>query len=222
MTLVAYSPPQTPYLEILYQDDAIVVVNKPSGLLSVPGKAKEHYDSLWSRLHYVLPTIRIVHRLDMATSGLLVFALTKPSQAHLQRQFERRSVKKAYRARVWGDLPAESGSVTIPLRCDWPNRPRQMVDPVLGKPATTNYRILASTKTLSKPYSDVELEPYTGRSHQLRVHMQWLGHPILGDKFYAHDEAYHASDRLLLHAESLAFYHPIRNDWLAFNAPVPF
>ncbi|HET8817180.1 MAG TPA: pseudouridine synthase [Pseudidiomarina sp.] len=222
MTLVAYSPPLSPYLNLVYQDDAIVVVNKLHGLLSVPGKAAEHYDSLWSRLHRVLPTIRIVHRLDMATSGLLVFALTKPAQANLQRQFERRVVKKAYRARVWGALPSASGSVQIALRCDWPNRPRQIVDPVLGKPATTNYRVLASSHTLGKPYSDVELEPFTGRSHQLRVHMQWLGNPILGDKFYAHDEAFKASDRLLLHAQSLAFYHPDTNAWLEFNAPAPF
>lgn len=222
MTLIAYSPPLSPYLELVYQDDAVVVVNKPSGLLSVPGKAPEHRDSLWSRLHCVLPTIRIVHRLDMATSGLLVFALSKPAQANLQRQFERRVVKKAYRARVWGELPAATGSVQIALRCDWPNRPRQMVDPVLGKPATTNYRVLASARALAKPFSDVELEPYTGRSHQLRVHMQWLGNPILGDKFYAHDEAFNASDRLLLHAQSLAFYHPLNNEWLEFNAPTPF
>lgn len=222
MTLLAYSPPQSPYLDIIYRDEAIVVVNKPSGLLSVPGKAPQHYDSLWSRLVRVFPTIRIIHRLDMATSGLLVFALHKTAQANLQRQFERRVVDKKYRAHVWGDLPAAAGSIQIAMRCDWPNRPRQMVDPVLGRPAHTNYRVLVAATTSGRCFSEVELEPYTGRSHQLRVHMQWLGNPLLGDKFYAHDAAYHASERLLLHAEHLAFFHPTTNERMAFNAPVPF
>lgn len=218
MTLLAYHPPVDPYLVILYQDDDIVVINKPGGLLSVPGKAPEHYDSAWSRLARVLPTTRVVHRLDMATSGLLVFALNKPAQAALQRQFEKRVVAKSYRARVWGQPPAQEGSVDAPLRCDWPNRPRQMVDYEEGRNALTHYRVLQQ----HPQWADVELTPVTGRSHQLRVHMQLLGNPILGDKFYAGGAAFAAADRLLLHAERIQFSHPLSGEPMSFACPADF
>ncbi|KFZ30374.1 hypothetical protein IDSA_09920 [Pseudidiomarina salinarum] len=218
MTLIAYHPPVHPWLVIVYQDDDIVVMNKPSGLLSVPGKAPEHYDSAWSRLARVLPTIRVVHRLDMGTSGLLVFALHKTAQAALQRQFEKRTVEKSYRARVWGRPPAESGSVDAPLRCDWPNRPRQMVDEAEGRQALTHYRVLQQ----HEHYADMELTPVTGRSHQLRVHMQLLGNPILGDKFYAEGAAFAAADRLLLHAQRIRFDHPTRGEPMSFECPADF
>ncbi|MDX1706595.1 RluA family pseudouridine synthase [Pseudidiomarina sp.] len=218
MTLLTYHPPVDPYLVILHQDDDIVVINKPGGLLSVPGKALEHYDSAWSRLVRVLPTTRVVHRLDMATSGLLVFALNKPAQAALQRQFEKRLVSKSYRARVWGQPPAEAGSVNAPLRCDWPNRPRQMVDHEAGRHALTHYRVLHQHQQCA----DVELTPVTGRSHQLRVHMQLLGNPILGDKFYAEGAAFAAADRLLLHAERIEFSHPVSGKPMSFVCPADF
>lgn len=218
MTLIAYHPPVDPWLVILHRDDDIVVINKPSGLLSVPGKAPEHYDSAWSRLVRVLPNSRVVHRLDMATSGLLVFALHKTAQAALQRQFEKRVVEKSYRARVWGQLPAQSGSVDAPLRCDWPNRPRQMVDRAEGRHALTHYRVLRQ----HEQFADVELTPVTGRSHQLRVHMQLLGNPILGDKFYAEGAAFTAADRLLLHAQRIRFSHPSSAELMSFDCPADF
>ncbi|PHR63679.1 MAG: RNA pseudouridine synthase [Idiomarina sp.] len=218
MTLLHYSPPTTPYLDIVYSDDDVVVINKPSGLLSVPGKAPEHRDSAWFRLERSCPQVRVIHRLDMATSGLLVFARNKVAQASLQRQFERRTVSKCYRAQVWGHLPAQRGAIDLALRCDWPNRPRQMVDLVLGKPALTFYQVIGK-----HVHGDiVALTPYTGRSHQLRVHMQALGTPIIGDRFYASSEGYAAAARLLLHAEHLAFDQPTSGERLIFNCPADF
>ncbi|RUO75600.1 pseudouridine synthase [Pseudidiomarina taiwanensis] len=222
MTLLTYQPPLDPYLDILHQDEAIIVANKPPGLLSVPGKDPAHYDALSSRLARVWPSTRIIHRLDMATSGLLVFALYKSAQAHLQRQFERRQVHKRYRALVAGQLPARAGTIELPLRCDWPNRPRQMVDLSLGKFACTHYQTVQVQTVAGAVQTEVLLTPYTGRSHQLRVHMQSLGTPILGDKFYAHPAAFAASSRLCLHAEELGFYHPETEQWLSFNLPAAF
>ena len=218
MTLLHYAPPMHPFVTIVYSDADLVVVNKQSGLLSVPGKAPEHRDSVWTRLERVMPNLRVVHRLDMATSGLMVFARDKVTQAGLQRQFERRTVTKRYRAHVWGHLPANHGLIELAVRCDWPNRPRQMVDLRLGKPAVTLYRVIGQHAAGDV----VELTPYTGRSHQLRVHMQALGTPILGDKFYAGTEAYAAANRLLLHAEALAFTHPKTGAELSFNCPADF
>ncbi|SDB44493.1 ribosomal large subunit pseudouridine synthase A [Pseudidiomarina indica] len=218
MTLLHYAPATTPFLDIRYQDDDIVVVNKASGLLSVPGKALEHRDSVWTRLSYACPDIRVVHRLDMATSGLLVFAHNKTAQAALQRQFERRSVGKRYVAKVAGHLPATRGAIELPMRCDWPNRPRQMVDLWEGRHALTFYQVIGHDKLGDIVY----LEPYTGRSHQLRVHMQALGTPIRGDKFYADPAAFAAAERLLLHAESLAFDHPTTQQRLHFTCPAEF
>lgn len=218
MTLLHYAPATTPFLDIRYQDDDIVVVNKASGLLSVPGKALEHRDSVWTRLSYACPDIRVVHRLDMATSGLLVFARNKTAQAALQRQFERRSVGKRYVAKVAGHLPAARGTIELPMRCDWPNRPRQMVDLWEGRHALTFYQVIGHDELGDIVY----LEPYTGRSHQLRVHMQALGTPIRGDKFYADPAAFAAAERLLLHAESLAFDHPTTQQRLNFTCPAEF
>lgn len=218
MTLLTYEPPLDPYVSILYADADIVVINKPSGLLSVPGKAPEHRDSAWARLERVLPNLRVVHRLDMATSGLLVFARHKSAQAGLQRQFEQRLVGKRYCAHVWGQPPAPCGEINLALRCDWPNRPRQMVDLTLGKPARTLYRVTGA----HRHGAIMALTPYTGRSHQLRVHMQAVGCAILGDKFYASAEAYAAAPRLLLHAEYLSFRQPMTQARLEFNCPADF
>lgn len=218
MTLLAYTPPTEPYISIVYADADIIVINKPSGLLSVPGKAPQHYDSAWSRLARACPGLRVVHRLDMATSGLMVFARHKTAQAALQRQFERRLVDKRYCAHVWGQPPAAHGEINLALRCDWPNRPRQMVDLHLGKPARTLYRVVGQ----HAHGAVMALTPYTGRSHQLRVHMQAVGCAILGDKFYAQPAAFAAAPRLLLHAEYLAFAHPSNQQPLQFTCPAEF
>lgn len=216
--LLHYAPPLTPYLDILYQDDALVVFNKPSGLLTVPGKAAEHKDSLEYRARLVWPGIRVVHRLDMATSGIVVMALTADSQRELNRQFQQRKTNKYYIARVAGRVEADCGSIDLPLICDWPNRPKQMVSYQYGKPSLTHYQVLNRDENSSR----LLLIPVTGRSHQLRVHLQWLGHPILGDKFYAASAAFHAAERLQLHAEKLQLNHPFTAESLYFFAPSPF
>ncbi len=216
--LIEYRPPLWPYLEILYQDNDLLVLNKPSGLLTVPGKAVEHQDCLERRVQRVFPTARIVHRLDMATSGLVVMALHLDSQRSLNRQFELRQTAKHYIARLEGRVAAGRGSVELPLICDWPNRPKQMVCFSRGKKALTHFEVLSQDSSSTR----VRLTPVTGRSHQLRVHMQWLGHPILGDKFYASPSGLAAADRLQLHAEYLALRQPTTLQWLEFCAPSPF
>jgi len=218
MTLFNYQPPTEPYLEILYQDEALLILNKPSGLLTVPGKAAEHQDCLERRVQRVYPEARIVHRLDMSTSGIVVMALGLEAQRHLNRQFELRQTEKHYVARLEGQLSASQGVVELPLICDWPNRPKQMVCFSRGKRALTHFQVLAHELGATR----VKLIPVTGRSHQLRVHMQWLGHPILGDKFYASPQGVNAADRLQLHAEYLAIYHPSSGKMLKFYAKSPF
>jgi tRNA pseudouridine32 synthase/23S rRNA pseudouridine746 synthase len=213
-----YNPPQLPYLNILYRDDDIVVADKPSGLLSVPGKAQEHKDALITRINLVFPTATVVHRLDMATSGIMVMALNKHSHRHISKQFELRQTKKRYFARIFGQLAEELGKVDLPLICDWPNRPKQMVDYERGKPSQTLFERISSNENETL----VALYPVTGRSHQLRVHMLSLGHPILGDRLYAHEEALAMAPRLQLHAQSLCFTHPTTNQWLRFHTPIPF
>lgn len=218
-----YNPPLMPYLDILYHDDDIVVAHKPSGLLSVPGKALEHRDSLISRINLVYPTATVVHRLDMATSGILVLALNKDSHRHISKQFELRQTKKRYFAHVHGHVKQDSGEVDLPLICDWPNRPKQMVDVERGKRAVTHFKVVERSKDeTQRPFSLVTLYPVTGRSHQLRVHMLALGHPILGDRLYAHDEALSMAPRLQLHAESLGLQHPTQNQWINFQRIIPF
>lgn len=213
-----YSPPMSPYLDIIYQDNDLVVLNKPSGLLTVPGRLPEHQDCLEHRVRSVLPTATIVHRLDMATSGVILMALNKAAHVHISRQFEKRITEKAYLARVFGELQHASGSIDEPLICDWPNRPKQKIDYQLGKKALTHYqRIKVENNT-----SLVKLTPVTGRSHQLRVHMLSIGHPILGDRLYAHEQAKALSSRLQLHAQSLTIHHPRTQNKLNLTAPCPF
>jgi tRNA pseudouridine32 synthase / 23S rRNA pseudouridine746 synthase len=216
--LLHYAPPMSPYLDILYQDDALVVFNKPSGLLTVPGKAAEHKDSLEYRARLVWPGIRVVHRLDMATSGIVVMALTLACQRELNRQFQQRETKKHYIACVAGIVVPDYGSIDLPLICDWPNRPKQKVCYQHGKPSLTHYQVLQRYDN----YSRLKLIPVTGRSHQLRVHLQWLGHAILGDKFYASAQDFAAASRLLLHAEQLQFNHPDTGKSFLFSTPCPF
>ncbi len=201
-----------------YQDEHLVLAEKPSLLLSVPGRGPDKQDSVVSRLAETFPGIREVHRLDWETSGLLLLARSAEAHRELSRQFREREVEKHYVAVVFGEMEAEEGEVNLPLRCDWPNRPRQMVDPDEGKPSLTRWRLLEKGNGRSR----VELTPVTGRSHQLRVHMLSLGHPILGDPLYAHPEALAMAERLLLHAEVLAFSHPADGRRMAFHSRVPF
>jgi len=223
-----YQPPMEPYLEIVFQDEDIVVLNKSSGLLSVPGRLPEHQDCLQNRVQRVLPTATIVHRLDMATSGIIIMALNKPAHVNISRQFEQRKTSKSYIARVFGHVKDHEGSVNLPLICDWPNRPKQKVDHENGKQSLTHYQVLSyrEQKSTEKNIEDestlVELTPITGRSHQLRVHMLALGHPILGDRLYAHEKALRLSSRLQLHARNLSLAHPVTGERLTFVAPCPF
>lgn len=211
-----YAPPDTP-LDIVHHDHEIVVVNKPSGLLSVPGKGADLADCMIARLTEAFPTALLVHRLDRDTSGVMVFALTPHAQRHLGLQFEKRQVKKSYVARVRGRLAPAQGVVDLPLTVDWPNRPRQMVCHETGRKALTEWRVLRAGEDESR----VRLMPQTGRSHQLRVHMLALGHPILGDPLYATGAA-RAYPRLMLHSEELRLRHPDGGRGMRFRAPAPF
>ncbi|NHQ73919.1 RluA family pseudouridine synthase [Roseovarius gahaiensis] len=211
-----YTPPQDP-LEVLHEDHEIIVVNKPAGLLSVPGKGAHLADCLLRRVQEAFPTALLVHRLDRDTSGVMIFAQTPHAQRHLGLQFEKRQTKKTYVARVWGRLEPKTGTVDLPLIVDWPNRPRQMVCHDTGKQAVTDWRVLRYGDTETR----VRLSPKTGRSHQLRVHMLALGHPILGDPFYAEGAAA-AYPRLMLHSEELRLRHPDGGAGQRFRAKVPF
>ena len=218
-----YLPSMSPYLDIIYQDNDIVVLNKASGILSVPGRLLEHQDCLETRVQRVLPSATIVHRLDMATSGLMVMALNKPAHVAISRQFEQRKIQKNYLARVFGKVEKTEGSINLPLICDWPNRPKQMVDHENGKQSLTHFRVLSHCDSVNEQASTfVELTPVTGRSHQLRVHMLAIGHPILGDRLYAPKDALAMRNRLQLHAFNLSFFHPTTEQAITFNAPCPF
>ena len=219
MALIDYNPPQEPWLDLVYRDDYIAVVNKPSGLLSVPGNQPQYYDSAMSRVKEKYGFCEPAHRLDMATSGILLFALSKAADRELKRQFREREPKKYYQALVWGHVEQDHGVVELPLICDWENRPRQKICFERGKRAITFYDVL---QRYPNNTTRVKLTPITGRSHQLRLHMLALGHPILGDKFYAHPQAKALSPRLCLHAESLQIQHPISGETMEFTAPVGF
>ncbi len=211
-----YTPPDDP-LDFLHDDAELVAVNKPDGLLSVPGKGPHLADCLMSRLLAVYPHALLVHRLDRDTSGVMVFALTPHAQRHLNQQFQTRTARKAYVARLSGRLEPKTGTVDLPLIVDWPNRPRQMVCHDTGKSSTTDWRVLCYEDGATR----VRLTPQTGRTHQLRVHMQALGHPILGDPLYA-DGAARDYDRMMLHAEELRIKHPNSGMSLKFRAKAPF
>lgn len=203
---------------IHYADDDIVVAHKPSGLLSVPGRGPEKQECLLSHLQTLYPDIKIVHRLDMDTSGLMVLALNADTHRALSRQFQERDTSKTYHAVCAGKPTAQAGTLHLPMRCDWLRRPLQMIDFKQGKSAQTHWKVL-------QQYGDrflVELTPITGRSHQLRLHMKSLGHPILGDNLYADEIALNQSNRLLLHASHLGLTHPRSQKWLEFNHPADF
>ncbi|OIO80327.1 MAG: RNA pseudouridine synthase [Gallionellaceae bacterium CG1_02_56_997] len=209
-----YLPPSYNGLDIVYRDADLLVVNKPAGLLSVPGRGADKQDCLSSRVQQEFPAALIVHRLDLATSGLLVFALHKEMQRRLAELFRDRAVAKYYVALVAGIFECPDGKIDLPLAADWPNRPRQKVDFVIGKPSLTHYQRLNSHADVSR----VKLEPITGRTHQLRVHLAAIGHPIIGDTLYDG----RAAARLMLHATTLRFTHPASGEALDFMCEPPF
>ena len=212
---------------VLYADKALLVVLKPAGLLSVPGRGENKQDCLLTRLLPTYPSARIVHRLDHDTSGLLVLALDANTHRALSRQFHDREVEKRYVALALGKIASNSGRIDLPLRYDPPTKPRHVVDVKAGQSALTEWQRLACEATSEAvsgeaAYSRVALTPHTGRTHQLRVHMQALGHPLLGDSLYAPAEACPPGSRLCLHAETLGFTHPGHGGWLLFTSPAPF
>ena len=214
-TLKGISP-----LDIHFYDDDVVVVCKPAGLLSVPGR--EERDCVLARLAVSWPGVLTVHRLDMETSGLMVYALNKPAQRALSIAFQDRLVNKVYGCLIYGRMETAEGEISLPLRCDWPNRPRQIIDWAQGKPALTRWRVEGREQRQGTDISRMTLMPVTGRSHQLRVHMMALGCPILGDSLYAEGRARSLADRLCLHAAQLSFAHPVTGEQLSFTDPVPF
>ena len=209
-----YAPSQEP-LTYIYTDDDLIIVEKPSSLLSVPGKTEP--DCLEARIRKDFPESLTVHRLDMATSGIMVFARNANAQRHIGLQFEKRMTRKTYVARVWGVPEEKSGTVDLPLIVDWPNRPLQKVCHETGKPAQTDWKVIRTDGETSR----IRLFPKTGRSHQLRVHMLALGHPILGDPFYATGPA-RDFPRLMLHSEELRFNHPQGGTSTKVRAKAPF
>lgn len=211
-----YAPPDVP-LAVIHADDGLLLVDKPAGLLSVPGRGEHLADCLISRIRAEFPDVLLVHRLDLDTSGIMVFARSKAAQGALGKQFETRETKKIYLARLHGEMAEKSGRVDLPLIVDWPNRPRQHVNHETGKPAITDWRVVKTGDGETR----VRLTPLTGRTHQLRVHMAALGHPILGDTLYA-TGAGRAHPRLMLHAESLRLRHPDTGVMLTFTASCPF
>ncbi|MCK6391313.1 MAG: RluA family pseudouridine synthase [Azonexus sp.] len=217
--MTPYRPP-TEAPRFLHIDDDLLIVDKPSGLLSVPGRGPDKADCLVSRVQQTFPDALAVHRLDMSTSGLLVMARSETMHSLLSKLFRDRAVDKTYYALVDGLPEHDHGTIDLPLICDWPNRPRQKVDHEIGKPSLTRYRVLR--RLPERHESLIELLPVTGRSHQLRVHLASLGHPILGDELYgAHTLS--RSPRLMLHAAKIAFVHPSTGQALEFvSEPVFF
>ena len=203
-------------LTVLHEDEAIVVIDKPAGLLAVPGRGEAGRDNAASRLQHIFPDALTVHRLDMATSGLLLFARGATVQRQLSAAFAARLVHKRYVAVVNGWLEGDSGEISAPLAADWPNRPRQIVDIERGKPSLTRWRVLGRNAATTR----LELEPVTGRSHQLRVHLLSIGHPICGDPLYGALPP--GAPRLMLHASELALAHPVSGKPLHFHAAAPF
>ena len=203
---------------VLHVDDACIVIEKPSGLLSVPGRGEHLQDCLATRVQAQFADALVVHRLDMATSGLMLFARGLQAQRALSRAFAQREVHKRYVAVVHGRVEPEQGEIDLPLLADWPNRPLQKVDHDHGKPSLTRWRVIDTAADRTR----LELEPVTGRAHQLRVHLRAIGHPILGDALYAPAEVLAGADRLLLHAARLRFAHPVGEAAIEVESVVPF
>lgn len=215
-----YLPPPPESINVLYLDDGLLLVEKPAGLLSVPGRGDDKQDCLISRVQLTFPDALIVHRLDMATSGIMLLARNKDMHRQLSRLFSERRIEKTYCAVVEGIIEAGSGRIDFPIMADWPNRPKQIVAPLLGKPSVTYFNVLS--RDLSSGITRLELKPETGRTHQLRVHLEFIGHAILGDRLYASPEAQQRSERLLLHANALSFEHPVTHQPLSYSSSIPF
>ncbi len=203
---------------ILYEDADLLLVRKPDLLLSIPGRHPLNKDCLITRLRQRYPTASIVHRLDLDTSGIMVIPLNKPTHAHISRQFQQREVKKSYHAVVYGVVEQDKGEVDLPIARDWANRPRQMICQERGKAALTRYEVLQRGTDRTR----LLLKPVTGRSHQLRIHMRELGHPIPACDMYAHETALAMASRLMLHATTLGFEHPATGEWLQGECPPDF
>ena len=202
----------------LYLDETLIAVDKPAGLLAVPGRGADKQDCLWARVRERFPDALVVHRLDMATSGLMLFARGLDVQRRLSQAFAERRVHKQYVAVVDGCPAATVGCIELPLSADWPRRPLQRVDPDAGRPARTDWQ-------LREAYPDsarLALQPHTGRTHQLRLHLAAIGHPILGDALYAPPAVQARAPRLLLHAEALTLAHPLSGAPLQLQCPAPF
>jgi tRNA pseudouridine32 synthase/23S rRNA pseudouridine746 synthase len=212
-----YNPPLEPEFSLLHRDADLLVFDKPSGLLSVPGRHPALGDSLLTRVQKTFPQALIIHRLDKDTSGVLVMSRNRKAHAFVAEQFAARTIRKSYVAVVWGRVEEEEGLVDLPLAINPDNKPRHRVDPDHGKPAQTRWQVIGYGENTTR----LRLFPLTGRTHQLRVHMKALGHVILGDEFYADGLALSAANRLLLHADELSFRHPDGTD-VIFKAPVPF
>ena len=220
LAALPYAPPRDPGLDIVYGDAWLLVVNKPAGLLAVPGRGDGKDDCLLRRVQAVVADALIVHRLDQHTSGLLLLARGQEMQRSLAGEFAARRVHKRYLAVVAGRLPADRGKIDLPLAADWPQRPRQKVDRLTGKPSLTRYRVLSHDSASNT--SRLALFPLTGRTHQLRVHLQALGHAIVGDPLYGDASGAAVAGRLLLHADRLRFIHPASGRPLRVDSPAPF
>ena len=221
MQATPYRPPAHDGLSILYLSEQLVIVDKPSGLLSVPGRGAGKEDCLSRRVQAEYPDALIVHRLDMGTSGIVVMARGANAQRELSVMFQERRVRKRYQALVDGKWSAdESGAIDLPIIVDWPNRPRQIIDHTNGRPSLTHYRVIDVDRT--REVSRIELDPVTGRSHQLRVHMEAAGHPIIGDDFYGTPASCAKADRLMLHACEIEFSEPVTGKLLRIDCPPPF
>ncbi|MDG1945316.1 MAG: pseudouridine synthase [Halioglobus sp.] len=205
-------------ITILYEDSDLLLVRKPDLLLSIPGRHPLNKDCMITRLQQRYPTASIVHRLDLDTSGIMVVPLNKPTHAHISRQFQQREVNKTYHAIVYGVLASDDGEVNLPIASDWENRPRQMICQQRGKSALTHFEVLERFDDRTR----LLLKPFTGRTHQLRIHMRELGHPILGCDMYAHETALGMAPRLMLHATILEFTHPSTGQWLRGECPADF
>jgi tRNA pseudouridine32 synthase / 23S rRNA pseudouridine746 synthase len=207
-----------PTIRTVYQDDRLLALDKPSSLLAVPGRGPDLQDCLAARVQGVWPTALVVHRLDRDTSGLIVMALDIDAQRELSRQFEARETAKGYLAIVAGRFADDEGLVDLPLRKDFDRPPRHCVDRVHGRPSQTRWRVIERQADRTR----VALEPLTGRSHQLRIHMAELGHPILGDPLYGDERTIGMAERLMLHAERLTLTHPTDGRRMTFEARAPF
>lgn len=215
---IDYDPPQTPWLDLIHVTDTYIVTNKQSGLLSVPGREDSARDCLQSRLEADFGEIHVVHRLDLPTSGVIVYARNLETHRHLSAQWRARTVDKTYEAIVYGEMDADEGEIDLPLIADWPNRPMQKVCHETGKPALTRWRVLSREAGRTR----LSIQPVTGRSHQIRVHLNARGYPILGDPLYGCSDSQMGADRLLLHAVSLAFDNPETGARKEYAAPTPF